>query len=42
MGCYELSRFDNNHDAMIESLMRVYARKPELRLPGEAPQQGAR
>jgi 2,4-dienoyl-CoA reductase-like NADH-dependent reductase (Old Yellow Enzyme family) len=42
MGCYELSRFDNNHDAMIESLMRVYARKPELRLPGEAPQQGVR
>jgi 2,4-dienoyl-CoA reductase-like NADH-dependent reductase (Old Yellow Enzyme family) len=32
MGCYELSRFDNNRDAMIERLMAIYQVKPELRV----------
>lgn len=30
MGCYELSRFGNNHDRMIEAVNRIYGVKPEL------------
>lgn len=33
MGCYELERFDFDYDKMIDTLMRVYNVKPELRLP---------
>jgi 2,4-dienoyl-CoA reductase (NADPH2) len=33
MGCYELSRFDNDREAMLERLLSIYQVKPELRLP---------
>ena len=36
MGCYELSRFDGDHDAMVAELMTIYATKPELRVPDDA------
>ncbi|MGI9410286.1 MAG: NADH:flavin oxidoreductase [Hyphomicrobiaceae bacterium] len=31
MGCYELSRFDNDYDRMIETLMKIYRVKPDLK-----------
>ena len=33
LGCYELSRFDGDHDRMVEELMSIYRTRPELRLP---------
>ena len=32
MGCYELARFDNNYDQMVETLMRIYRVKPDLNI----------
>jgi len=33
LGCYELSRFGNDRDAMLKELMTIYATHPTLNLP---------
>jgi hypothetical protein len=33
MGCYELSRYGNDRDKMIENLMTIYATHATLNLP---------
>ncbi|MBD3898054.1 NADH:flavin oxidoreductase [Halomonas sp. ML-15] len=37
LGCYELSRFDGDHERMIAALMAIYDTRPELRLPPVPP-----
>ncbi|PAU76622.1 NADH:flavin oxidoreductase [Halomonas salipaludis] len=39
LGCYELSRFDGDHERMIATLMSIYDTRPELRLPPVPPAQ---
>ncbi|APX92500.1 FMN reductase [Halomonas sp. 1513] len=39
LGCYELSRFDGDHERMIATLMSIYDTRPELRLPSVPPAQ---
>ncbi len=36
LGCYELSRYDNDYDKMLKNITRIYDVKPELKLPSEA------
>ncbi|WP_290648784.1 NADH:flavin oxidoreductase [Aquisalimonas sp.] len=33
LGCYELARFDGDHERMIEALMSIYATRADLRIP---------
>ncbi len=35
IGCYELSRFGGDYDAMIEEILSVFRPRPELVVPGE-------
>lgn len=37
MGCYEVSRFDFDHDKMVAELMSIYDQKPTLVVPEVAP-----
>ena len=34
LGCYEVARYGNDHDRMVETIMSIYSTQPELKVAG--------